>query len=537
MKFGAVPVAESLGGIVAHAIKHEDFVLKKGTTISAGDIANLAQHGIAEVVVARFEPGDVLEDQAAQGLAEAAAGQNVRLDPPFTGRNNLFAEAAGILRIDAGKIDAVNDIDDAVTIATLPDLKPVKLGEMIGTVKIIPFSVPEAVLNKARGAALGAITVAPFQPKRIAVISTLLPGLKRSVIDKTLRVLQDRLDQSGAAPDAGIIGHVIVQHETKALAEAIRKAAGADLIIIFGASAITDHRDVIPAAIALSGGEIEHFGMPVDPGNLLLIGRLGRAKVIGAPGCARSPKENGFDWVLDRFLANVPVTKADIRKMGVGGLLMEIISRPQPRAPETAPSVLQTAILVLAAGRSSRMGTNKLTEIWNGKPILRHTVEAALASQRGGPLYVVAGHEPIRAKAALAGLEALRIVENPDYAAGLSTSVRAGLAALPETAGAALIMLGDMPRITPGMIDRLILAFGDNPEAKAVVPVVAGQRGNPVLIARSAFADCGTLTGDQGARKLLDLWGDQVIEVALDDEALLFDVDTPDALARLRSLS
>src|SRR5213075_1554595 len=95
-----------------------------------------------------------------------------------------------------------------------------------------------------------------------------------------------------------------------ALAEVLRD--GAELVIVFGASAIADRRDVIPAALEAAGGKVEHFGMPVDPGNLLLIGSLAGKPVIGAPGCARSPKENGFDWVLHRLLANVPVTRVDI---------------------------------------------------------------------------------------------------------------------------------------------------------------------------------------------------------------------------------
>ena len=107
-----------------------------------------------------------------------------------------------------------------------------------------------------------------------------------------------------------------------------------DALIAFGASAITDRRDVIPAAIEAIGGRIERFGMPVDPGNLLLLAERHGMPIIGAPGCARSPKENGFDWVLQRVLAGVPIHDADIRAMGVGGLLMEIASRPQPRAPD-----------------------------------------------------------------------------------------------------------------------------------------------------------------------------------------------------------
>jgi molybdenum cofactor cytidylyltransferase len=535
VKFGPVPLGEALGGIVAHAVRHGDFVLKKGALVTASEIALLERSGIFTITVARFEPGDIAENDAARRLAEAAMGGHLRAEPPFTGRANLFAEAAGVLLVDAARIDAANDIDDAITIATLPAMKRVSLGEMIGTVKIIPFAVPGAKLEKAMAAAKGAIAIAPFLEKRIAVISTELPGLKRSVIDKTLRVLEDRLT-AATAQEAAITGHAITPHETETLTEALAKAAaGADIVIIFGASAITDPRDVTPAAIEAAGGVIEHFGMPVDPGNLLLIGRIGAVKIIGAPGCARSPKENGFDWVLERMLADVPVTKADIRKMGVGGLLMEIISRPQPRAPETAPSAPQAAIIVLAAGRSSRMGSNKLTEIWNGKPILRHTVEAALASRRGGSVHVVTGHEPGRARAALAGLDGVHFVENDAYARGLSTSLQRGLAALPATAAAALIMLGDMPRVSAAMIDRLILAFGEHPDCKAVAPTIAGKRGNPVLLSAGAFADVAKLSGDEGARKLLDAWGDEVIEVALDDDALLFDVDTPDALALLRA--
>jgi molybdenum cofactor cytidylyltransferase len=122
-------------------------------------------------------------------------------------------------------------------------------------------------------------------------------------------------------------------HETAALAETIAGVAAgpSELIVVFGASAITDRRDVIPAAIEAAGGRVEHFGMPVDPGNLLLVGELRGKPVVGAPGCARSPKENGFDWVLQRLLAGLPVGRAEIARLGVGGLLMEIVQRGQLR--------------------------------------------------------------------------------------------------------------------------------------------------------------------------------------------------------------
>ena len=123
-------------------------------------------------------------------------------------------------------------------------------------------------------------------------------------------------------------------HAAPDLTSALRHQAQGEpeIIVVFGASAIADRRDVIPAAIEAAGGTVEHFGMPVDPGNLLLVGRIDGKPVIGAPGCARSPKENGFDWVLQRLLAGLPVRRRDVVAMGVGGLLMEIVSRGQPRA-------------------------------------------------------------------------------------------------------------------------------------------------------------------------------------------------------------
>ncbi|MBV9636507.1 MAG: molybdopterin-binding protein [Methylobacteriaceae bacterium] len=329
MKFGPVPVGESLGGIVAHAVRRDGLVLKKGDTVNASHVAALQAAGIGEIVVALLDPGDVGEDSAAKCLAERIAGQNLRVDRAFTGRANLFAESAGILCLDADMVARVNDVDEAVTLATLPAFRTVVAGEMVATVKIIPFAVAGAVLDGALAAAGGGrLSIAPFKPLAVGVVSTILPGLKTSVVDKTLRVLNDRLRPAGAH----VVADERVPHETRRLAEVLGKLKDkSDLTIVFGASAITDRRDVIPAAIEAAGGRIDHFGMPVDPGNLLLIGELDRKPVLGAPGCARSPKENGFDWVLHRLLAGVPVTSADIRRMGTGGLLMEIISRPQPR--------------------------------------------------------------------------------------------------------------------------------------------------------------------------------------------------------------
>ena len=333
MKFGTVRVDDALGAVIAHTLRRDGLVIKKGERLTAERLAGLRATGVVEIVAAQAEPGDVDENAAAAALAKAVSGAGLRVEAPFTGRANAFAETAGVLLFDVAALDRVNAIDESVTIATLPAFRAVVAGEMVATVKIIPFAIPGALVEHAAGCAADVgLRVAPYRALRVGVISTLLPGLKPSIVDKTLRVMAARLAPAGA----GVVADIRVDHTTPALAQAlVDLAARCDLAIVFGASAITDRRDVIPAAIEAAGGRIEQFGMPVDPGNLLLLGRLAAGTIVlGAPGCARSPKENGFDWVLQRILADIPVTAADIRRMGAGGLLMEIVSRGQPRTGE-----------------------------------------------------------------------------------------------------------------------------------------------------------------------------------------------------------
>jgi len=299
-----------------------------------------------------------------------------------------------------------------------------------------------------------------------------------------------------------------------------------------GASAIVDRRDVIPAALEDAGGAIVRYGMPVDPGNLLLLGSLGAATVIGLPGCARSLERSGFDWVLERECANLPLTAAAVGALGVGGLLVSG-PRPFPIAP-SAEATRDVSAIVLAAGHSSRMGANKLLVELDGRPLVHHAVSAALAS-RASEVIVVTGNDAERVRAALAGLD-VRFVHNAEFATGMASSLRAGIAAV-STARAAAICLGDMPRITPAHLDALIAAFTAADDDRAIiVPAHERKRGNPVIWGRAHFAAIGELGGDVGARSLIERNLADVRTVALDD-AILVDVDTPDALQALKSSS
>ena len=533
MKFGPVPPRQAEGATAVHTIRQGALVLKKGTLIGPAEVVALEAAGIKDIVVARLEPGDVSEDTAAAAIAKAVAGPGVHVDRAFTGRANLFAERAGLLAVDREAIDRLNRVDEEITFATLPAFKPVVDGEMIATVKIIPFATSEASLKAALAAASKPfVRVAPYTIKKIGVVSTLLPGLATKVVEKTLRVTEARLAPAGA----GVVAERRVPHEQGAVAKAVDEVLkdGAELVVVFGASAIADRRDVIPAAVEAIGGRIEHFGMPVDPGNLMLIGEARGRPILGAPGCARSPKENGFDWILMRLLAGLPVSREDITGLGVGGLLMEIVTRPQPRAEPEPEKGRRVAAVVLGAGRSTRMGgPNKLLAEIGGRPLVRIAAEEALAS-RASPVIVVTGHQRDKVEAALSGLD-VRRVHNPNFAAGLSTSVKAGLAGLPEDVDGAIVCLGDMPQVTAPLIDKLVAAFDPERGALVVVPVIDGQRGNPVVWARRFFRELMALDGDVGARHLIGRYPEAVVEVALTDTAALVDVDTPDALDRVKA--
>jgi molybdenum cofactor cytidylyltransferase len=539
MKFGPVPLERAVGAVAAHALKSGGHVLRKGARVTEEDVAALSKAGVKEIVVAQLAPDDVPEDEAARRISAALLGSEVRCEPPFTGRCNLFAEKAGVLIVDRAAVDALNELDEAVTFATLSEHAAVAADAMVATVKIIPFALSEDIVAKAEALARSRaplVSVAPYSVRRVAAISTLLPGLDAKVVDKTITTFERRLQPSSAK----LVAERRVRHDEAALTAALKEIEPdrAELIVIFGASAVTDRRDVVPGAIEAAGGVVERLGMPVDPGNLLLLGRIGRATVLGAPGCARSPKENGFDWVLNRLLARAPVGAKEIASMGVGGLLMEIVSRPQPRAAaetQRATPKPKIAGLVLAAGRSTRMGgPNKLLEPLLGRPMVRHAAAAALGAGLS-EVIVVTGHQGTALEAALSGLP-VRFAPNPDYAEGLSTSLRAGLAALSRDIDGVVVLLGDMPGVTAPLVRRIAEAFEPETGAHIVTPARGGRRGNPVLWGRRFFPDLARVEGDVGGRHLLELHPEAVREVEAEDDGALIDVDTPEMLKALQAI-
>ena len=530
MKFGSVPLIEASGAYLAHAVQAGPTRFKKGTLLKSDELETLKGAGIASVIVARLEPGDIGEDEAATRLASIARHPSLRLAKAATGRVNIHSEVEGLFVVNKSAIDAINRIDPSITVATLGEFATVTRGQMVATVKIIPFAVPETAIAKALAVAGGfegtLFSVAQWQPRRVGLVATMLPSLKPEIMDKTARILGARLARSGSH----IMAELRVQHDEHAVARAIEKLAdqGAELIIVFGASAVVDPQDVIPESIRLSGGTVIQVGMPVDPGNLLVLGRHGAIPVIGAPGCARSPKENGFDWILDRVLCGIDVTPEDFSGMGVGGLLMEIETRPRPRELEPVKRQPKLCGLLLAAGRSTRMGgSHKLAALFNDEPLINRSASVLGSSGIGAPV-VVLGHDAERMKSLL-GATAVSTVINPDYADGLSSSLRTGIAALPSDCDGVVIHLADMPGVTSEAIRQMGSAFAKSGGTAIVRATHAGKRGNPVILPRSVFTQVSRLTGDMGARAIVEGFAGQIIDVEI-GEAASIDVDTPEAL-------
>lgn len=540
MTFGDVRVVDAAGAILAHTVRSGSFTYKKGRRLTPEDCHILSQAGISTITVARMGEDDLHEDDAAAQLANALCGQGLGISAAFTGRCNILAKEPGLIKIDAGLIDKINAVDEAITIATIHNLVMAESGQIIATVKIIPFAVSTKTMDQIIGLLTTQslpISLLEFHNRTAVIINTTLPSLKEKVLEKTTEITKLRL----ASVKIFVSQVLTCAHRKADVANTIKiaKSLEPDLIIIVGASVTVDREDVVPSGIVDAGGCIIHFGMPVDPGNLMLLSECEICPVMVLPGCARSPKLNGIDFILQRFAAGMDINKSDIVAMGVGGLLIDIPVRPLPRDEAVFPkhghsNIVNIGIMILAAGQSRRMGpTNKLLALVDEKPLIRRTVETALAS-KAVTVVVVTGHQSVDINQALEQLP-YQEVYNPKHADGLSGSLKAGIAALPENIDGVVVVLGDMPEIDPHHIDALIAGFNPSAGRAIGVPVHNGERGNPVLWSRRFFQGMTDIRGDVGARHLIGENENLVYEVEFSDTAVLTDLDTPEAWARYRA--
>ncbi|MBW1831905.1 MAG: molybdopterin-binding/glycosyltransferase family 2 protein [Deltaproteobacteria bacterium] len=534
MKFDEVDIdTDGLeGAILAHTLRlgNGAGAVKKGSVLTANDIKRLRKAGYRQVMVAQLERNDVHEDRAAARLAAQFIGPGVTASEASTGRCNLHATALGLLRVDPDRIDAGNGISESITIATLPAYSLVPPNAMIATVKVITFAVSETDLEACTEVFSGepALRIAALESFDAGLVLTELPGVSQSLLERASRAQRARLSALGSR----VRREVRCEHSTDAVARAIDtlREEGCDPILLLGASAIVDRGDVIPSGLKKAGGEVVHLGMPVDPGNLLMVGTLGESTVFGLPGCARSLNPSGFDHVLRRFFIGEPIDSALISGLGVGGLLKEIPDRPMPRNLSSPKGARKDIVaVVLAAGVSRRMGqTNKLTIPVDGTPMVARVVDA-LRESGVEKIFVVTGHAAEEIRDAL-GERDVEMVHNPNYEEGMGTSVRTGVSAVGDDVDGVLVALADMPWVSSAVIDRLLDAFSPDGDLSIYIPMFGRKRGNPVLWGSRHFPELRQLSGDVGGKSLFHRHAEAICYVDVESAAVNIDIDTPKAL-------
>ena len=541
MKFGPCALSDCLDAILVHAVYLPDGRIAKGTCLTSDHLSRLRANGIDDIIVARLEDGDLGEDAAADMIAKAMMPANVRLSVAATGRVNIYATQRGLLRVDRLRLRDINMVDEGITLSTVQHNQLVEAGDLIATLKIIPYSVAETAVATVIGLGAGepVISFHALRPRSFGLIQTRIPGMADKILKATEQTAKQRLNQLGCA----LVDSRVVAHEAAAINQAITasRANGPAVMLIAGGSAIADWRDEVPMGVIAAGGRIDHFGLPVDPGNLLMLSHIDEMPVIGMPGCARSIKMNGFDWILHLLLADLRIDAAEIADMAAGGLLMEIVSRPLPRRMVERRQISNATIggVILAAGQSQRMGAqNKLLAEIDGVPIIRRTAQALLD---GGlnDLVIVTGHEHRLVAAALDDLP-VTCIYNDEYQSGQASSVACGVRHHQNGSHAAvLIALGDMPLVRPELIAALLRDHSSLPDAtdRITLPVFDGRRGNPVIWGRGFFDELVALTGDAGGRIIFAENKNAVNSLGWPDDSIHLDIDTPEALAPLKKAS
>jgi len=336
MKFEPVPLAEAKGKILGHNIagSNGQRLLRKGKPLTDADLESLRALGRVSVYVAEMEVDDVDENKAARRVADAICGPGLHITGVASGRANLLSNEMGILRIDTERLARLNECD-GITLATLMTHTPVHARQIVATVKIIPYAVPESVVSAAEAIANGSrqvVRVDALPSRSVGMILSGSTSLRQRLISD-FAPLRERIEKLGSSVARSDFVSLDDEADEAALADMLREqlSDGIRLILLAGETAIMDAHDIVPRAVVRAGGIVESVGAPVDPGNLLMLAYLEDVPIIGAPGCARSKKINIVDWILPRLLAGDRLTRIDIIELGHGGLLQDVPERGMPR--------------------------------------------------------------------------------------------------------------------------------------------------------------------------------------------------------------
>ncbi|MEO5888059.1 MAG: molybdopterin-binding protein, partial [Anaerolineales bacterium] len=336
MKFEPVPLSEAEGKILGHNIAAVtgERLLRKGKPLTQADLAKLRALGRNSVYVAEMEADDVDENKAARRVSEAICGPGLHIKGMAAGRANLLSNEMGILRIDVERLAQINECN-GITLATLLTHSPLQARQIVATVKIIPYALPEPIVSRVEAIGAGSPPIVRVDALASQSVGMILSGSTslQQKLTSDFAPLRGRIEELGSAVTRTDFVALEDEQDESALAEMLQQqvASGVRLILIAGETAIMDTHDIVPRAVERAGGFVESVGAPVDPGNLLMLAYLNGVPVVGAPGCARSRKTNIVDWILPRLLVGDTLTRRDIVELGHGGLLQDVRERGLPR--------------------------------------------------------------------------------------------------------------------------------------------------------------------------------------------------------------
>jgi len=322
VRFGPVPLHQAEGRVLAHNVMAPDGrrLLRKGRRLDEDALATIRTTGMSEVWVAQLEAGDVHEDEAAAAIAGLLGGPGLDVSPPHQARVNLTAAQSGVVRVRIEALLALNRIA-GVTVATPPPDRWVEKGARAATVKILPYALPAAAMEAAVAAARGGavVRVDPLLREEVALILVGAPIAESPRLQSMLEAIRQRVARYEASvrwvdrvpPRPRGIGQVLTA----------RLAEGAKVVVVAGETAIMDPDDIIPRGLREGGVQVERYGVPVDPGHLLLLGYGGEVPILGAPGCIQGSLPDAVDLLLPRLLVGERLTSSDLVALGAGGLL------------------------------------------------------------------------------------------------------------------------------------------------------------------------------------------------------------------------
>ena len=329
MIFKTVQIQKCVGYILPEnifVIKNGKKVkLSKGTKINQQIKNILINNGFKQISGFLLNQNDFDENKASDLIARNICKNkinNLNYKNLNTGRSNIYSTTSGLFIYNTNNLIKLNNNSKIAISAIRPFSKVEKNQELI-TAKVIPYGIDKKLLEKNSLRLKDTFKVLPFKKKNITFIQTYDDKINEKLIIKSRNVTKKRLELCGIKK----FREIIIPHKENILCEKIQICIdqNVDIILIIGSHAITHIKDVIPNAIKMSGAKIIRFGIPVEPGNLLLLSKFKSVKrdiyIIGMPSCAKSPKENGLDWVLWRILCNINFKNSNLNELSVGGLI------------------------------------------------------------------------------------------------------------------------------------------------------------------------------------------------------------------------